>query len=79
MARFRQDACIKAEFLDESTGESKRMWAKAEADDEAGIQFGRLDSAPLLGTDLYLWDQLSVSYYKATEGEEVGELLSPGL
>ena len=59
MARFHRGEYVKAEFRDESTGEREWMWVEVEScDDEAGILFGKLDSAPLLGTDLRLGDEL---------------------
>jgi len=55
-------------YVAESTGGSE--WVRVavnSCNDEPGILFGRLDSVPLLGTDLRLRDQLSVSDDKVVE------------
>ena len=74
MPRFRPGDYVKAEFKDEGTGESERMWVVVDScDDEAGILFGRLDNEPLLGTGLHVGDELAVSYGKVVEHRKASE------
>lgn len=40
---------------------------------EAGILFGKLDSLPLMGTDLRLGDELAVSYDKVVEHRKASD------
>ncbi len=54
---------VKVEFVREGTGESEWMWVEVASDDsEHRIVFGRLDSEPILDTDLRRGMQLAVSY-----------------
>lgn len=54
---------IKVEFRDDSTGESEWMWVQVEScDDERRLVFGRLDSQPVVQTDLRLGQSLAISY-----------------
>lgn len=54
---------IKAEFRDETTGESEWMWVHVQSSDDAQrIVFGTLDSEPIAMTDLRLGQELAVSY-----------------
>lgn len=68
MPRFQPGDYVKAEFKNEATGESERMWVVVDScDDGAGVLFGRLDNEPLLGTALHVGDELAVSYGKVVE------------
>jgi hypothetical protein len=41
MAKYQPGDYVKAEFKDEDTGESERMWVQVDScDDEAGLLFG---------------------------------------
>jgi hypothetical protein len=54
---------IKAEFCDDRTGESEWMWVKvSSSDDDRQVVFGKLDSEPIVMTDLGLGMELAVSY-----------------
>jgi hypothetical protein len=65
---------VKAEFQDEVTGESERMWDLVDScDDEEGVLFGRLDNELLLGTGLHVGDELAVSYGKVVEHRKASE------
>jgi len=68
MASFRPGDYVKAEFEDEATGESERMWVQVDScDDEEGVLFGKLDNEPLLGRGLHVGDELAVRYDKVVE------------
>ena len=68
MPRFQPGDYVKAEFMDEATGESEWMWVQVDScDDEGGILFGKLDNEPLVGTGLHLGDGLAVGYDKVVE------------
>jgi uncharacterized protein YegJ (DUF2314 family) len=68
MPRFQPGDYVKAEFKDEATGESERMWVVVDSfDDQEGVLFGRLDNEPVVGTGLRLGDELAVSDGKVVE------------
>jgi hypothetical protein len=74
MARFQPGDFVKAEFKDEASGESERMWVVVDScDDEAGVLFGRLDNEPLLDKNLHVGDQLAVSYGKVVEHRKASD------
>jgi len=74
MPRFQPGDFVKAEFKDEASGESERMWVQVDScDDEAGVLFGRLDNEPLLGTGLHVGDEIAVSYGKVVEHRKASE------
>lgn len=63
MARFELGDYVKAEFKNESSGQSEWMWLRVErADDALRVVFGRLDNEPVVSTDLRLGMELAVSY-----------------
>ena len=54
---------VKAEFLNEATGEREWMWVKVDrADDGKRVIFGKLDTEPIVNRDLRLGMELAVSY-----------------
>jgi hypothetical protein len=60
---YEQGDYVKAEFCDERTGELEWMWVKvSSSDDSLRVVFGRLDSEPIVLTDLSLGMELAVSY-----------------
>ena len=60
---FKAGDYIKVEFVKESSGESEWMWVEISSDDhERRIVFGRLDSEPIVNTDLRRGMELAVSY-----------------
>ncbi len=68
MAKFQPGDYVKAEFLDEATGECEWTWVVVDScDDEERILFGRLDNEPVVGTGPRLGDELAVSYDKVVE------------
>lgn len=63
------------EFHAKPTDESEWMWVGAEScNDEAGILFGKLDSVPMLETDLRSSDELAESYGKIVEYRKASDL-----
>ena len=63
MGRYAKGDYIKAEFTDDEKKESEWMWVLVDSsDDEARVVFGRLDSQPIVCTELHLGQQLAVSY-----------------
>lgn len=63
MGRYSKGDYIKAEFTDDEKQESEWMWILVEnSDDDTRILFGRLDSQPIVCTELQLGQQLAVSY-----------------
>jgi uncharacterized protein YegJ (DUF2314 family) len=59
---------IKFEVSDEGTGESELMWLLVESsDDEQEIVFGKLDSQPVVATDMRVGQELAVSYEKVRD------------
>ncbi len=56
---------VKVEFADDSSGESEWMWLRVDySDDQKRIVFGRLDSQPVLHTNLKIGQELAVSFDK---------------
>lgn len=54
---------VKVEFADDTSGESEWMWVQVESSDDANrIVFGRLDSQPVLHSNLKVGQELAVSY-----------------
>lgn len=74
MPRFQPGDYAKAEFKDEKTGGSERMWVVVDScDDGEGVLLGRLDNEPLLGTGLRVGDEIAVSYGKVVEHRKASE------
>jgi uncharacterized protein YegJ (DUF2314 family) len=63
MSTYKFGDHVKVEFADELSGESEWMWLEVDhCDDETRIVFGRLDSQPVVHTDLKVGQELAVSY-----------------
>jgi hypothetical protein len=59
---------VKAEFLNEATGEREWMWVKVDrADDGKRVIFGKLDTEPIVNPELRLGMELAVSYDRIRE------------
>jgi uncharacterized protein YegJ (DUF2314 family) len=59
---------VKVEFTDAESGESEWMWLQVDSiDDEQRLLFGKLDSQPIIITELRLGQALAVSYDKIRE------------
>src|ERR1700722_7589011 len=54
---------VKVEFADDASGESEWMWLQVDSsDDQSRIVFGRLDSQPVVHSELKVGQELAVSY-----------------
>jgi uncharacterized protein YegJ (DUF2314 family) len=54
---------IKAEFKEDSTGESEWMWVRVDhADDVGRVVFGKLDNEPVVNKNLRRGMELAVSF-----------------
>jgi uncharacterized protein YegJ (DUF2314 family) len=54
---------VKVEFADEHSGESEWMWVEVTYSyDQERIVFGKLDSHPVLVTELKVGQELAISY-----------------
>ena len=63
MGKYQTGDHVKFEVVDEHSGESEWLWLSVQrSDDEGGIVFGRLDSQPIVVTDMKLGQELAVSY-----------------
>jgi uncharacterized protein YegJ (DUF2314 family) len=63
VGKYAKGDYVKAEFTDDDKHESEWMWVLVDdSDDEARIVFGRLDSQPIVLTELHLGQELAVSY-----------------
>lgn len=59
---------VKVEFDGGPSSESEWMWVQvSRSDDEHGILFGKLDSQPVVHTELKVGQELAVSYDKIRE------------
>lgn len=63
MGRYSKGEHVKFEADSEQYGESEWMWLLVDrSDDERKLVFGRLDSDPVVITDMHLGQELAVSY-----------------
>lgn len=63
MGRYRKGEHVKIEVVEEHSGEREWMWLLVDSsDDAARLVFGTLDSEPVAITNMYLGQQLAVSY-----------------
>jgi len=68
VSKYEKGDHIKFEVGDEGTGESEWMWLLVEAsDDQQEIVFGKLDSQPVVATDMRVGQELAVSYEKVRD------------
>lgn len=68
MSKYEKGDHIKFEVSDEEKGESEWMWLLVESsDDEQEIVFGKLDSQPVVATDMRVGQELAVSYEKVRD------------
>ena len=73
VTKYRRGDHIKVEFEDEHSGQAEWMWLEVdEVDEEKQIVFGRLDSQPVLNTDLRLGMELAVSFGKIVDHRNFG-------
>lgn len=65
---------MKVEFAGGPSGETEWMWVEVHSsDDEHKILFGKLDSQPVVHTELRVGQELAVSYDKIREHRRFGE------
>jgi uncharacterized protein YegJ (DUF2314 family) len=63
MGKYRKGDHVKFEVVNEHSGESEWMWLLVEtSDDTKQIVFGKLDSSPIVFTDMALGQELAVSF-----------------
>jgi hypothetical protein len=68
MGKFQKGDHVKFEVADETSGKSEWMWLLVEdSDDEQKIVFGKLDSQPVVATDMRVGQELAVSYEKVRD------------
>jgi hypothetical protein len=68
MGKYCKGDHVKIEIVNERSGESEWMWLLVErSDDDRRIVFGKLDSQPIVVTDMYLGQELAVSYANVRE------------
>lgn len=65
MGKYQNGDHVKFEVVDDRSGESEWMWLLVDSsDDSEEMVFGRLDSQPIVNTDMKLGQELAVSYEK---------------
>lgn len=63
MGKYQIGDHVKFEVVDGRSGEAEWLWLSVHrSDDENGIVFGRLDSQPIVMTDMKFGQELAVSY-----------------
>jgi uncharacterized protein YegJ (DUF2314 family) len=68
MGRYNKGDHVKIEVVNEVSGEGEWMWLLVErSDDFNRLVFGKLDSQPIVVTDMYLGQELAVSYDNVRE------------
>jgi uncharacterized protein YegJ (DUF2314 family) len=74
MATYKPGDHVKVEFASNGSGESEWMWVQVDySDDENRLVFGKLDSQPIVNTDLRVGQELAVSYDKIREHRRFGQ------
>lgn len=65
MGKYQKGDHVKFEVVHEGSGESEWMWLLVDtSDDEREFVFGKLDSQPVVVTDMKVGQGLAVSYDK---------------
>jgi uncharacterized protein YegJ (DUF2314 family) len=68
MGKYAKGDHVKIEVVNEESGESEWMWLLVEhCVDSERVVFGRLDSEPIVITDMRLGQELAVSYDNVRE------------
>jgi uncharacterized protein YegJ (DUF2314 family) len=68
MGRYGKGEHVKIEVEDDQSGESEWMWLLVDhSDDDQRLVFGKLDSEPVVVTDMRVGQELAVSYDKIRE------------
>ena len=68
MGRYSKGQHVKFEAVSAQSGESEWMWLLVDrSDDDSEIVFGKLDSQPVVITDMHLGQELAVSYANVRE------------
>ena len=63
MGRYEPNDYVKAEIVDEASGQREWLWVRVgRCDDGRQLIFGTLDSAPVVNVELRLGQQLAISY-----------------
>jgi uncharacterized protein YegJ (DUF2314 family) len=74
MPKFNPGDHVKIEVKDDNSGEIEWMWMLVDAcNDETRIVFGKLDNEPVLNTDMYLGQELAVSFDKVRDHRPGGQ------
>jgi hypothetical protein len=65
VSKYEKGDHIKFEVADDGSGQSEWVWLLVDdSDDEQELVFGKLDSQPIVATDMKLGMELAVSYEK---------------
>jgi len=68
MSTYEPGDHVKVEFTDAESGESEWMWLQVDSiDDEHRLVFGKLDTQPIVISELRVGQELAVSYDKIRE------------
>ena len=68
MGKYSKGDHVKIEVVNEHSSESEWMWLLVERSDDAGrLVFGKLDSEPVVITDMHLGQEIAVSYDNVRE------------
>jgi len=68
MGKYSKGDHVKIEVVSENSGEREWMWLLVERSDDSGrLVFGKLDSEPIVITDMHLGQDLAVSYDNVRE------------
>jgi len=68
LSKYNPGDHVKIEFAREPSGESEWMWVEvSRCDDENRMLFGKLDSQPVVYTQLRIGQELAVSYDRIRE------------
>jgi hypothetical protein len=68
MGRYKKGDHVKIEIVDDKSGDREWMWLLVvSSDDIRRLVLGKLDSQPIVNSDMYLSQELAVSYDKVRD------------
>jgi hypothetical protein len=68
VGKYQRGDHVKFEVADDHSGESEWIWPLVDnSDDERQLVFGKLDSQPIVATDMHLGQELAISYEKVRD------------
>ena len=78
VAKYLHGDHVKVEFTDEHSAESEWLWVEVDhVDEENMVIFGKLDSQPVIHTNLKLGQELAISFDRVRDHRNFSRIASP--